>query len=250
VVAIILLLAAILLPALNQARRAAKRTICINNVRQIGLAMQCYVDEHNGWYPRSWFDASEPSGSPPHSYDFVGIAGVSFWTAPPDKRVLNRCLGIKGDATNLATSAAINVTRCPFDTGTPNWQSWRTVGTSYTFYDRTYEEIEQGRYVIFEGAWAIEGHRQSEVSSPERKMCLADIVVQASGNLYGWHDSAVPQSPSEVSMNFVDGHTAFVKRRYGPDDFFNHNATVAQIEALILVLCNSAAFTIFRRRSR
>jgi prepilin-type N-terminal cleavage/methylation domain-containing protein len=46
VIAIIALLAALLLPALSRAQSYAKRTKCLNNVRQINLAVHMYADEH------------------------------------------------------------------------------------------------------------------------------------------------------------------------------------------------------------
>lgn len=47
VISIIALLVSILLPALNQAREAAKLTICMTNQRQIGLAMVNYADDND-----------------------------------------------------------------------------------------------------------------------------------------------------------------------------------------------------------
>ena len=46
VIAVIALLAALLLPALNRAKAAARRTVCINNARQINLALRMYADDH------------------------------------------------------------------------------------------------------------------------------------------------------------------------------------------------------------
>src|SRR5438034_292761 len=42
VIAIILVLAALLLPALARAKEQAHRTVCLNNLRQLGIAMQMY----------------------------------------------------------------------------------------------------------------------------------------------------------------------------------------------------------------
>ena len=46
VTAIIAILAALLLPVLSRAKAAARKTSCINNARQINLAMRMYADDH------------------------------------------------------------------------------------------------------------------------------------------------------------------------------------------------------------
>ena len=51
VVAIIAILAAMLLPALSKAREAGRRAYCINNLRQIGLAINEYADDYDGAIP-------------------------------------------------------------------------------------------------------------------------------------------------------------------------------------------------------
>src|SRR5690349_3231431 len=53
VVAIISVLAALLLPALQAARDRAKTVRCANNERQLSAAMSAFLNDHNGYFPYS-----------------------------------------------------------------------------------------------------------------------------------------------------------------------------------------------------
>ena len=53
VIAIIAILAAILFPVFSRARESARRTSCLNNEKQIGVAFQMYADDNQGTYPPS-----------------------------------------------------------------------------------------------------------------------------------------------------------------------------------------------------
>ncbi len=51
VIAIIAILAAMLLPALARAREQARRSNCINNLKQVGLLMRMYSGDWGEWFP-------------------------------------------------------------------------------------------------------------------------------------------------------------------------------------------------------
>ncbi|MBI3852371.1 MAG: DUF1559 domain-containing protein [Verrucomicrobia bacterium] len=53
VIAIIAILAALLLPALAKAKEKAQRTKCMNNMRQIGIALVLYEGDHRKMPPRA-----------------------------------------------------------------------------------------------------------------------------------------------------------------------------------------------------
>lgn len=52
---VIAILISILLPSLNGARETARRVVCQSNVRQIGLGVVMYADDHKGRLPSSQF---------------------------------------------------------------------------------------------------------------------------------------------------------------------------------------------------
>ena len=61
VIAIIGILVGMLLPAVQQVREAARRTDCLNNLRQVGLATQLFHDTHGAFPPARLAD---PFGTP------------------------------------------------------------------------------------------------------------------------------------------------------------------------------------------
>lgn len=66
VIAIIAILASMLLPALKKARESGYRIACTDNVKQLGMGMQYYLDNYDGWFPswnyRNLDDSTDPTG--------------------------------------------------------------------------------------------------------------------------------------------------------------------------------------------
>ena len=71
VIAVVAILAALLLPALASAKEKSKRTACLSNLHQIGIAIHSYADENSGNIP--YGPVSPPFLNP---YDFYPSTGA------------------------------------------------------------------------------------------------------------------------------------------------------------------------------
>lgn len=116
VIAIIAILAALLLPALSTAKDKSARVQCLNNLRQIGLAMTLYAEDNADTYPThdDW-----PTFGGQRGKD-LGYNAINVW---PTNRPLN------------VYAPNVEVFHCPRDKGDAyngvNTSVWEAYGNSY-----------------------------------------------------------------------------------------------------------------------
>ena len=166
VIAIIAILAAILLPALQSARVRAQSTTCLNNIKQVGMAAQGYIDDHRNlwWSPNklgvsygygwTWALIKDKRIQQPPNQTKWGVPGPMFYQCPSGKITVwgNRSsyglsayasLYTNNDKTNNCynLSASSFTTECYQNNGTTKY----TDGTSTTVSSRIWFACSRDR---------------------------------------------------------------------------------------------------------
>lgn len=209
VIAIIALLAAILFPVFAQAREQARRTTCLSNLKQIGMAFSLYTSDYDSGYPNT--------GDP---YLWVGMRWR--WPLMPYLAIGQKQAG---NFTNQGGSPAILI--CPSDSLSGTGFNATSYGYSACFY-HTPEQINAMRLgnlrVVLNdpgpGATCVT-QTESALANPAQKALVGEWFNShdtGGGPPVGyWGTLAGPTAPGPDRWRggrcyvFADGHARFVR---------------------------------------
>jgi prepilin-type N-terminal cleavage/methylation domain-containing protein len=245
VIAVIAILAAFLLPVLGGAKERAQMTQCINNLRQVNLAMRLFVTDNERFPARRVQDIELDLG-----LDTVSVIGGR--DPQPDRR---RCfLGAKSRPLYPYLGES-DVFRCPADSGQSFYDccqcplpmkpsNWEALGCSYQYNAGGLTYLQGGgfRELPEDIDNGLAGKKESWVPYPDRYILLHEPPARLYGcppaapMWYQWHmatgptDIVDPQqaSPRFISpIAFVDGHVAQhnFSRALADDPYFPYEPT-------------------------
>ncbi|MBI4663789.1 MAG: type II secretion system protein [Verrucomicrobia bacterium] len=137
VMAIISVLASLLLPSLAGAKGRAHETVCLNNLRQIGIGMKIYQDDYASKFPPAFVMSIDPRTGLPNT-----VVDVRWTMGGSDKNTGHLRYGLAQQRPLNAYVKAEGSFRCPADKGVSlqdcsgpvlRGTKWDEVGCSYHY---------------------------------------------------------------------------------------------------------------------
>lgn len=253
VIAIIAILAAILFPVFAKARAAARKSVGISNLKQLGLATMMYIQDydevfpHYNWGLMSCNESGNAGGPGTLSGDVAGFASysASAWCNSLQPYVKN--LGIFQDPSDKhqwQPGYCINFPQSIFQPGTKSWQrstylsyGWAesAAGTKQAAYQSPASDMLWSDYIgVLTDCW----HKDQGVNpggwvgdSYVRRAIFNDLDWQGADprdTAQAWNNNWIPTTyangirhETHVNITFMDGHAKVMPAsgvvEWGPD---------------------------------
>ena len=247
VIAIIAILAAMLLPALAKAKDKAQQSMCVNNVRQLGLGMMLYTGDAQDIYA----GAASANTYGFHQEDWIYWRTGTYTPNLPDgtPATINKSTLIR----LLGTGSNTNIFRCPLDRIDKDRITYAQNGDGpYNYsYEFTSYNVNNGQNAGFTTIIDLNNKaypfKSTQVHTPSSKMMCVEPVAsltpgdepaieRANGSTWvvqcgRWQ----PMNTAQTAFNnylsirhsqksdavFADGHTESVGQNYATNIMFS-----------------------------
>jgi prepilin-type N-terminal cleavage/methylation domain-containing protein/prepilin-type processing-associated H-X9-DG protein len=231
VIAIIAILAGMLLPVLSKAKEKGRQAVCINNLKQIGLAFYSYIGDFNDTFP----GCASKLPTIPVLEDWV------YWNVDDSRiREAARRNPNNGAIVPYIGRLDTNLFRCPSDKDAPKRKALPgqlLYPFSYTANSYYVGERNHGITSLFPGDPALDDlpFKAASIKSPSTKIMLVDELSDKTTPDDGrWTPTVkskfgllhpIPFAPGESQISnrhngrgtvaFTDGHVEIVKPSFG-----------------------------------
>ena len=174
VIAIIAILAAMLMPALQQARERARTTNCMSNMKQIGLAVISYTGDYEGWIPSRLVTSMVP-------YALQVYVPTHIWKCPSANFKTRELLPLgKGNYMHIAVEMGM--------------------GLSGTYKALSIKELQKGTASVTPSKVHYAGDTREELQGSGRYE-YGEAYLGTAG---WWHDAR--HSNMTYNLLYLDGH--------------------------------------------
>ena len=219
VIAIIAILAAMLMPALQQAREAGRKSACQNNLKQIGIANMLYSQSNEDWLVRGYADVNEMGDVRAAWYGI--LSGFNLSTKKFEGNGILK----------YESSTKMGAFACPGEARRAGWNYTHYTSNGYLLHTYTRGQIIYRRLssvvkptvAIFAGDSNVDN---SYTAASIRKFCYRH---GKGGDIRAVRADAKAGAAGDANILYADGHVAArnVEQMEGPADIPSSANTVS-----------------------